>query len=129
MMHATGIVLVLMLAGSPAWCADYRETPATGHEKQASQWRSIDADMSPAEYRRAYRQNQRQVVDFVTFQSKRALASTGVSERAIVLVGTAALVPVRNTRFHLNNRKTMAMQFQDVMNNDRALFLEFKTKW
>jgi hypothetical protein len=85
--------------------------------------------MSPADYRQAYRQNQRLEVDFVEFHSKRALASTGISERAIGLVGTAALLPLRNTRFHLNSSKTMAVEFQDVTDNDRALLLEFKRKW
>jgi len=128
-MRTTGIVLVLMLAGSPAVCAEYRGSHATGHEKQQSRWLTIDADMSPSEYHRAYHQNQRLVVDFMEFHSKRALASTGISERAIGVVGTAALLPVRDTRFHLNSSKTMAVEFQDVMDGDRTLFLEFKRKW
>jgi hypothetical protein len=123
------MVLALLLAGSPAVGADYRESPASGSESQQSPWRTIDAGMSPADYRQAYRQNQRLVVDFVEFHSKRALASTGISERAIGLVGTAALLPLRNTRFHLNSSKTMAVEFQDVTDNDRALLLEFKRKW
>jgi len=85
--------------------------------------------MSPSEYHRAYHQNQRLVVDFMEFHSKRALASTGISERAIGVVGTAALLPVRDTRFHLNSSKTLAVEFQDVMDGDRTLFLEFKKKW
>lgn len=128
-MRATGIVLVLLLAGSPAMGAEYGVSHATVHEKRQSQWLTIDADMSPSEYRRAYRQNQRLVVDLMEFHSKRALASTGVSERAIGVVGTAALAPVRDTRFHLNSSKTMAVEFQDVMARHRTLFLEFKKKW
>lgn len=128
-MRTTGLVLVLMLAGSPAVCAEYRGSHAAGYEKQQSRWLTIDADMSPSEYRRVYRQNRRQVVDFMEFHSKRALASTGISERAIGVVGTAALLPVRDTRFHLNSSKTMAVEFQDVMGGDRTLLLEFKKKW
>ena len=128
-MRTTGIVLVLMLAGSPAVCTEYRGSHAAGSEKQQSRWLTTDADMSPSEYHRAYRQNQRLVVDFMEFHSKRALASTGISERAIGVVGTAALLPVRDTRFHLNSSKTMAVEFQDVMDGDRTLLLEFKKKW
>jgi len=128
-MHTTGIVLVLLLAGSPAVWAENRESPADGHENQQSPWRSIDKDMSPSEYRMACRQNKRLVVGYMEFHSKRALASTGISERAIGVVGTAALLPLRDTRFSLNSSKTMAVEFHDVMNGDRALFLEFKRQW
>ena len=128
-MRTTGIVLILLVTGSSAVYAEYRNSSAADYETQQSQWRTIDADMPPSEYRRVYRQNRRQVVDFMEFHSKRALASTGISERAIGVVGTAALLPVRDTRFHLNSSKTMAVEFQDVMGGDRTLFLEFKKKW
>jgi hypothetical protein len=53
----------------------------------------------------------------------------GISEQAIGLLGTAALLPVRDTRLHLNGSKTLAIEFQDVMDDARALFLEFKRHW
>lgn len=53
----------------------------------------------------------------------------GISEQAIGLLGTAALLPVRDTRLHLNGSKTLAIEFQDVMDDARALFLEFKKHW
>ena len=43
--------------------------------------------------------------------------------------GTAALLPVRDARFHLNRRKTLAVEVRDVMDGDRTLFLEFKRRW
>ena len=128
-MRTTGIVLLLLVAGSPAVCAEYRESTAAGHAKPQSPLRIIDADTSPSEYRKAYRKNQRLVVDFMTFHSKRALKSSGIPERAIGVVGTAALLPVRDTRFHLNRSRTLAVEFQDVMDGDRSLLLEFKKKW
>jgi hypothetical protein len=128
-MRTTGIVLILLVAGSSAACAEYRNSSATDYETHQSQWRTIDADMSPYEYRLASRQNKRLVIDIMTFHSKRALASTGIPEQAIGLAGTAALLPVRDTRFHLNRSRTLAVEFQDVTDEDRTLFLEFKKKW
>jgi hypothetical protein len=128
-MRTTGTVLLLLVAGSSAVCAEDRNSSAADYETQQSQWRSIDADMSPYEYRVASRQNKRLVIDIMTFHSKRALASTGISEDAMGLVGTAALLPVRDTRFHLNRSRTLAVEFQDVTDEDRTLLLEFKRKW
>lgn len=128
-MRTTGIVLILLVAGSSAVYAEYRNPSAADDEMQQSQWRTIDADMSPYEYRLASRQNKRLVIDIMTFHSKRALASTGIPEQVIGLTGTAALLPVRDTRFHLNSSRTLAVEFQDVMDGDRTLFLEFKRKW
>jgi hypothetical protein len=127
--HNAGIVLLFLLAGSPAVCAQEREYPTAGHAKQQSPLRFINADMSHSEYRQAYRRNQRRVVDFMEFHSKRALKSTGISERAIGVAGTAALLPVRDTRFHLNRSRTLAVEFQDAVHGDRTLLLEFKRKW
>ena len=129
MMRITGTMLVLMLLGSPALGAEYGNLSDSDAERRLSRWWSIDADMSPAEYRTAYRQNRRQLLDFLSHHSKRALVASGVSERAIVFVGTAALLPLRDTRFNLNKSKTMAVQVQDVTDEDRALFLQFKSKW
>lgn len=128
-MRTTGLVLLLVLAGNPAVGAEYRESQTAGHARQQSPLRTIDLDMSRSEYRKAYRKNQRLVVDFMEFHSKRALKSTGIPERAIGLAGSAALLPLRDTRFNLNSSKTMAVEFQDVMHEDRALLLEFKRKW
>lgn len=128
-MRTTGIVLLLLLAGSSAVNAEYRNSSSTDHETQRQQWRTIDADMSPYEYRVASRKNKRLLIDTMTFHTKRALASTGIPEQAIGLAGTAALLPVRDTRFHLNRSRSLAVEFQDVMDGDRTLFLEFKRKW
>ena len=129
MIRIPGITLLLMLFGSPALCAEYGHVSDRDTERRQSPWHDIDADMSPAEYRAAYRQNRRQLLDFLSYHSKRALTTTGISERAIVFVGTAALLPVRDTRFNLNKSNTMAVQVQDDADEDRALLLEFKKKW
>ena len=128
-MHNAGIILLFLLAGSPTVCAQDRESPTTGHAKKQSPLRTINADMSLSEYRKAYRRNQRLVVDFMEFHSKRALKSTGIPERAIGVAGTAVLLPVRDTRFHLNRSRTLAVEFQDVVHEDWSLLLKFKRRW
>ncbi len=128
-MRKTEIVLLLLVAGSSVASAEYRNSSASDHETRQQQWRTIDADMSPYEYQVASRQNKRLLIDIMTFHSKRALASTGISEDAMSLVGAAALLPVRDTRFHLNKSRTLAVEFQDVMDGERTLLLEFKRKW
>jgi hypothetical protein len=122
-------MLLLLVAGGSAVCAEGRHSSAADCETQQPRWQTIDADMSPYEYRVASRQNKRLVIDIMTFHPKRALASTGIPGQAIGLAGTAALLPLRDTRFHLNSSRTLAVEFQDVMDGDRTLLLEFKRKW
>jgi hypothetical protein len=129
MRHNSGTALLLLVAGSSAVCAEYGDSLAAGHQTQQPHWRTVDADMSPDDYRLAYRHNQRLVIDIMAFHSKRALTSSGIPEQAIGLLGTAALLPVRDARFHLNRSKTLAVEVQDVVDKDRALFLEFKRRW
>ena len=69
------------------------------------------------------------MIDILTLHSKDALVSSGVPEQAIGLLGTAALLPLRDARFHLNLGKTLAIDVQDVMDQDRAVFLQFKRHW
>jgi len=128
-MRTTEIVLLLLVAGNSAVCAEHRDSSAADDKTQQQQWRNIDADMSPYEYRVACRQNKRLVIDTMAFHSKRALAPAGIPEQAIGLAGTAALLPIHDTRFHLNRSRTLAVEFQDVMDGDRTLFLEFKRTW
>jgi len=128
-MHNAVIVLLFLLAGGPAVCAQDRESPTAGHAKQQSPLWTVNADMSLSEYRKAYRRNQRLVVDFMEFHSERALKSTGIPERAIGVAGTAVLLPVRDTRFHLNRSRTLAVELQDVVHEDWSLLLEFKQQW
>ena len=57
------------------------------------------------------------------------MRTTGIPEQAIGLLGTAALLPIRDTGFHLNGSKTLATEVQDVVDQDRTLLLEFKRHW
>jgi len=102
---------------------------ATG-QRQALKWQTFSADMSPGEYRHAVRQNQKQVRDFVKNYSSEALASVGVPKAGIALLGAAAGLAVDgDARLHLNQSKTLALRFDDVVDDDRALLFTLRKTW
>ena len=96
------------------------DAPATGQQ----QWEYVDADMSSAEYRRAYRRNQRLVVHAV----KDTLRSLGVSESGANTMSAIGLT-LSGAPVHLNRSETMALEVTDVADKDRALYLRLKLEW
>ena len=86
--------------------------------------------MSPGDYRRAVRQNQRQVRDFVKNYSSEALASAGVPKAGIAFLGAAAGLAVDgDARLHLNQSKTLALRFDNLVDQERALMFTLKKTW
>lgn len=98
------------------------------------QWREVAGEFSPSEYRTTYRHNMRVIRSTVVSYSKDAMKSMGMPESARKLVGGAAgaaasLLTNRDLKFRLNDKKTFALEVQDPIDNNRALFLNYKLKW
>lgn len=122
---ATTLCTFLLIAG-PALCDENRE-PAPRDD-----WRTVSGDMSPQAYRKAYRHNQRMVRDAVKAYSNGALRSAGVPETGIRLLGAAAGLAVDgDARLYLNRSKNkrLALEFRDVIDNDRGVVLGIRLKW
>jgi hypothetical protein len=99
-------------------------------ERMLGKWQTYSTDMSPGDYRRAVRDNHRLVRKFVKSYSSETLASVGVPQAGITFLGAAAGLAVDgDARLHLNSSKTLALQFDDVIDSDRALFLTIKKRW
>lgn len=129
MIPRTSLIPVLVLAASSAVCAQDRGPPSTRQGVDRYQWRTVDANMSGDEYETAYRRNLRLVRNTLKSYSKDALASIGVPEVGVDLMGAAVGLAVHDARFHLNKSKTLALELKDVANDDRTLFLGVKVDW
>ncbi len=103
---------------------------AAAAEGGRHEWQSVNADMSPGEYRASYRHNQRIIRDFVESHSKNALTSIGVPKSGVKLMGAAAgLAAGQDAKFYLNKSKLMALEVKDATDDDRALFFGIKLDW
>lgn len=122
-------VLVLLLAARSGVCAEYPVASGADREFERRAWRTVDANMSPHEYRDTYRENQRLAQDTLMFYSTRTLRSIGVPEAGIEFMGAAAGLAMRDAKFHLNKSRTVALELKDVADNDRTVFLGIKMAW
>ena len=119
--------VVLLLSSSLVQAEEKR---ADAGDRAGYGWQSFSADMSPSEYKYAVRANHKQVRKFVKSYSSEALSSAGVPEAGIAFLGAAAGLAVDgDARLPINDSKTLAFQFDNVVDNERALLFTFKKSW
>lgn len=124
---ATALVPFLLLVSNGLVQAWERGDPRD-HDRQ--EWQTFSSNMSPGEYRRAVRDNHRLVRKFVKSYSSETLTAAGIPEAGIALLGAAAGLAVDgDARLHLNDSKTLALRFDDVVDSDRALLFTIKKTW
>lgn len=117
--------ILFVLSSSPL-----RGDDDVADQRGGQKWQTFSSDMSPGEYRRAVRQNQRQVRNFVKAYSSEALASVGVPRAGIALLGAAAGLAVDgDARLNLNESKTFALRFDNVVDEERALLFTVRKTW
>lgn len=127
---SAGVMAVL----SASVQADSNASGSDQTDPDKSQWQEVAGELSPSEYRKTYRHNKRVIRSAVMSYSQSALKSLGMPESARKLAGGAAgaaasLLTNRDLRFRLNNKKTFALEVKDPVDNDRALFLNYRLKW
>ncbi len=125
------VTALLITASSLAQAQDWhRDASAVGGQGDDRQWRTFAASMSPSEYRRAVRDNHKLVRNVVKSYSSEALSSAGVPRAGIALMGAAAGLAIDgDAKWHLNESKTLAFEFDDVVDEDRALMFTIKKAW
>jgi hypothetical protein len=89
----------------------------------------VDMNMSLQEYEEKYGRNRRFARNALMHTSKDALESIGVSEQGVNLMGAALGMVVNGPRLDLNKSKTLALEFKDVGNPERALFFGVDLDW
>ncbi len=121
--------VVLLLSSSLIQAEENGSDPGDA-DRAGYGWQSFSADMSPSEYKHAVRANQKQVRKFVKSYSNEALASAGVPRAGIAFLGAAAGLAVDgDARLPINDSKSLAFQFDNVVDEERALLFTFKKSW
>ena len=119
-----GFCLAVLLVACSTVCAEggsYNAGASPG--SLTNQWRTIDARMSPAQYRAASHHNRRLVL--YTFED--TLVSLGMSEGKMAVASAVAGLAIGDPKIRLNN--TMSLQLKDVTERDRSILLNFRLRW
>jgi hypothetical protein len=89
----------------------------------------VDMNMSPREYEEIYSRNRRFARKALMSYSKDALESIGMPEQGVNLMGTALGLVINGPRLDLNKSKTLALEFRDAGDPERALYLGVDLDW
>ena len=99
-------------------------------DRDRPKWQTYSTDMSQSDYERAVRDNQKQLRRFVKSYSSETLAAVGVPKAGIAFLGAAAGLAVDgDARLPLNDSKTFALQFDNVVDSERGLMFTYKKSW
>jgi len=86
--------------------------------------------MSPREYKDAYRNNRRHVIDSVMSYSEQALAAIGTPGKGIKFVQAVAGVAASDSaKLYLNNSKLFALELRNISDEEQSLLLKMKLDW
>lgn len=95
-----------------------------------TQWRETTPSMSTEAYKQAYDYNRRLLRRALTQYLESKFTSLGVSETTFRLTeGALFLAFKHDAEFNLNESKTMALEFSDLTDEDRAMLYKFKFNW
>ena len=90
---------------------------------------SIDDNSSLQDDEKTYRRNQRYLRNALTSYSKETLRSMGLSEQSVDLMGATLGLAIHGAKLNLNESKTLAIEFKDVVTHDPALYFGYNLAW
>ena len=124
------IIISYLIASIQAASADDREKTMFAMVPAASpQWQQTRAGMQADEYRRSTRQNQKIVQQGLAGWASRKLADSGAYGPALGILGATIDLAANDRRYRLNEAGTMGVLLRDSTRSDRALLLEYRTRW
>ena len=136
MIRIITVVSAFLLATSSIVHAEDRESSLVNLGLKPYQWgfkrqhlHTVDMNMSSEEYEENYSRNRRFMRNSLVSYSKDALESIGMPEQGINLMGTALGLVINGPRLNLNKSKTLALEFRDVGDPERALYLGVDLDW
>jgi hypothetical protein len=129
MSRTSGWILALLLAVSNTAYAEDRDTLLINIGTERDQWQPVNPQMTPEDYRDISRNNLRLTGRALTTYSQERLTSLSMPEMGINLLGTAVGLATSTARFHVNKSKTMAVEFENLAKEKRALMFRVKLDW
>jgi hypothetical protein len=113
--------LALAASGSVA-CADSLQS-------NDREWQSFENQMMVDEYNQSFRENRRQLRSNFRAAAEDAFGSVGIPEPAVGYMGAAIGLAIRDSRFHLNDSKTLSLELMDLTQDNRGVFFGYRKRW
>ncbi len=129
MSRTSGWVIALLLAVSNMAKAEDRDALLLNIGTDSNQWQPVNPQMTPEDYRELSRNNLHLARRTLTSYSQESLTSLWMPEVGINLLGTAVGLAGSTARFHVNKSKTMALEFDNMAKEKRALMFRVKIDW
>lgn len=127
---SVAVFFVVLLMNAPLQAEDLVFSVGGSSVDRPQHWQTFTAGMSDQQYRHAYRSNQHRIGRFIKSYSENVLRSAGIPRAGIKAIGVAAgLATNRDATLYLNRSHILALQFKDVVNDNRALFFGVKMDW
>jgi hypothetical protein len=90
---------------------------------------SVDDNSSLQDNEKTYRRNQRYLREALKSYSKQTFRSFGVSDQAADLMGATLGLATNGAKLNLNESKTLAIEFKDVVTHNPALYFGYNLDW
>lgn len=129
MSRTSGWMLILWLTASNMAYAQDRDTQLVNMWTERDQWQQVDPQMTAEDYREVSRNNYRLARRALTAYSYETLNSLSVPEMGVNLLGAAVGMAASTASFHVNKSKTMAVEFENLAEEKRALVFKVKINW
>jgi hypothetical protein len=129
MLRTSGWVIALLLAAGNMAYAEDLDTRVVDIGTDRDQWQRFDPRMTSEDYMEISRNNLRMARRALTSYSHERLTSLWVPEMGINVLGTAIGLATSTARFHVNKSKTVAVEFDSLAEEERALTLKVKIDW
>ena len=127
---STTISVLALLASAQLHAEDAVFSVGKSAIDRPAHWQTFSAGMSDQQYRNAYRNNQHRIGKFLKSYSENTLLSIGIPKAGVKALGVAAgLAANRDATLYLNKSRILALQFKDVVNDNRAMFIGVKMDW
>jgi hypothetical protein len=89
----------------------------------------VDENKSPQDNEKIYRRNQRYLRDALQSYSKQTFHSIGLSDQTANFMGATIGFVTKGAKLNLNDSKTLAIEFKDVVTHDPALYFGYNLAW
>ena len=130
MLHTKAAAMIVSAAMlSPVWADDTRFSLPSLGDQETARWQSVDGSMAANEYGQAVRHNKRIIQRATRKYLEGELISMGISKRAVQITGATVGFLVDGGKVNLNESKTFSLEVRDVVDSDRAMFLNYKLPW
>ena len=129
MIRTLFFIPAFLLAMNSALYAEDGQSTFLNLEFKQQTLSSIDDNSSLQDNEKIYRRNQRYLRDALQSYSKQSLRSIGLPDQTANLMGVTIGFVTKGAKLNLNESKTLAIEFKDVVTHDPALYFGYNLAW